>query len=77
MTMTHSRTDELFTAWLTDPQHDTRQLMHAVNHGRTVAYCGVQVTVVGEPWPLPGTSTPLSRYSTCTHVVHQLWSHNP
>jgi hypothetical protein len=70
MTTTHSRTDQPVTAWRTDTQHNTRQLTHAVSPGRTVAYCGVRITVVGEPWPQPGASTPLSRCSTCTHAMH-------
>ena len=74
MTATQSHTDQPLTAWRIDPQHNTLQLTHAVMPGRSIAYCGVRITVVGQPWPELGTSTPLSRCSTCTHAVHQLGS---
>ena len=60
MTTTHSRTEHPLTAWRTDPQYNTQQLTHAVSSGRTVAYCGVRVSVFGDPWPEPGVSTPLA-----------------
>lgn len=72
MTTAQARTDQPLTGWRSDPVHNTHQLTHAVIAGRSIAYCGVRVTVVGEPWPQPGISTPLSRCSICTHAIHQL-----
>lgn len=74
MTATQPRTDRPRTAWRADPQLNTHQLTHAVSPGRTVAYCGVHVIVIGDPWPDPGVSTPLARCATCTHAVHEMWS---
>lgn len=49
------------------------QLTHAVLPGRTVAECGVVVSVLGEPWPDPGAGTPLARCSICAQAVQGLW----
>jgi hypothetical protein len=50
------------------------QLTHAVRPGRNTAECGGVITVLGGPWPEPGTGTPLDRCSICTQAVHGLWN---
>ena len=74
MTATRPRTDRPLTAWRMDPHLNPRRLTHAARPGQNVAYCGVQISTTGEPWPDPAAPTLLSRCATCTHAVFQLWS---
>jgi hypothetical protein len=75
MTVTHTRTDRRpVKGWRNDPHLNTAQLTHAVLPDRHTALCGVHVTVLGELWPDPHASTPISRCSVCTAAIDMMWT---
>ena len=73
MTMIPTRIDHRpVKGWRTDPHINSAQLTHAVLPGRYTALCGVHVTVLGEQWPDPHASTPISPCSVCTAAIDQI-----
>lgn len=75
MAVTHTRVDQRpVKGWRSDPHVNSVQLTHAVLPGRHIALCGVPVAVLGEWWPEPSASTPISRCSVCTAAISHMWT---
>ena len=70
MTQTRSRVEHRpVKGWRADPRIHPAQLTHVVPSGRHTALCGIQVAVLGEPWPSPAGPTPTGRCSVCTAAL--------
>ena len=61
--------EPLLKGWSEDPADNGGQLTHAVSRRRHVAVCGIEVVVLGEPWPDWSRRTSMPRCSTCTQAV--------
>ena len=70
MSTTESAHRLLRQGWRDEPTKNRSQMTHLVEPGRTVALCGIQVRVIGDPWPDNGVATVMCRCATCANATY-------